>query len=255
LTVVGISLLMTALTIPALNALKNSSDVTSAAYDISGLLQIARTYAMTNNTYVYAGFEEVDATVSPGALVQKPGVGRLAMVVAASRDGTPGYSTGVTGWQSSGAGLVQVARLLRVEDVHLPMAMGAFPTSGNMSASVGRRNVTARYPSFEVMSGAAPSATPFNYPLSTTAAQAQYVFQNVIQYDPQGSARVLLVPTTQGAAIDTESVPWCIELYLQQTHGNIAPPVPQPGASGAITENDVSIQVDGMTGGVRIFRP
>jgi len=250
LAVLGVSLLMTALTIPALNAIKNSSDVASAAYDVAGMLQLARTYAMTNNTYVYVGIEEVNATISSSAPVQQPGVGRLAIVAAASRDGTPGYSTGVSNWQNTGSSLVQVSKLLRIESVHAPTVLGAFPTSGNMSAEAGRRDVTARAPSYEVMSGTGVSATPFNYPLGATTPQ--YTFNYVIQYDPRGSARVLPNGTQP---VDTSSVPWCIELYLQQSHGAALPPAPSLAANGSVTGNEVSVQVDGMTGGVRIFRP
>jgi Tfp pilus assembly protein FimT len=241
---------MTALTIPALNAFKNSSDVTTAAYDISGMLQLARTYAMTNNTYVYVGFEEVNAGVSSNAATQTPGVGRLAVVAAASRDGTPGYGSGMTGWLSTGAGLVQVSRLLRVDNVHVPFSLGSFPTSGNMSATAGRRDITLRNPSYEILSSEAISATPFNYPLGATSPQ--YIFQNVIQFDPQGSARIL---TYNGQTVDTSSMPWCIEVFLQQTHGAMVPATPTLAGNGAMAGNNVSIQVDGMTGGVRIFRP
>ena len=262
LTVVGISVLMTAVTIPALNALKNSSDVTSAAYDISGIVQVARTYAMTNNTYVYVGFEEVNASQSSGSLKQTAGVGRLAVVAAAREDGTPGYSSGpsgLTGWAgtTSNTGFVQVAKLLREEDVHLPQAASFItttqpvspfpvPTSGNMSVAAGRRDTSAKSPSYELMSGS--SVTTFNYPINSTTSP-QYTFSNVIQFDPQGSARVL---QSQGSSsVDTSSVPWCIEVCLQQSHGSVTPP--------AVTNSDVGnqaiLQIDGMTGGVRIFRP
>ena len=252
LVVVGISLVMTAITIPALNALKNSSDATSAAYDISGMLQFARSYAMTNDTYVYVGVEEADASVSPGSGQQHVGTGRLALSAVASKDGTPGYtvgSSGITGWAgaSGTSSLVQIAKLLRVENLHAATSLGAFPSTGSMSASTGRRDVSTKSPSYELMAATSgSSATPFNYPLNSTSPQ--YSFTQVIQFDPQGAARFQIPNWT-----DTSEVPWCIELFLQQTHGTT--PQPYTNTGGSIQGNVVSIQVDGMTGGVRIFRP
>ena len=43
---------------PAFTTIKGGTDVTSAAYTIKGVLDTARTYAKTNNTYTWVGFYE-----------------------------------------------------------------------------------------------------------------------------------------------------------------------------------------------------
>src|ERR1700722_5827359 len=63
LMVIVIIAVMLVLSIPAFYAIKGGSDITKAAYDISGVLEQARTYAMANNTYVWVGFYEEDGSV------------------------------------------------------------------------------------------------------------------------------------------------------------------------------------------------
>ena len=55
LVVMATIVLIIGLAGPAVNALKSANDVNKAVYDIAGVLQVARSYAMANNTYVYAG--------------------------------------------------------------------------------------------------------------------------------------------------------------------------------------------------------
>src|SRR5213082_331443 len=91
LVVIGVVILLTALLTPAFTNLKSAGDVTSAAYTIKGVLEQARTYAMTNNTYTWVGFFEEDANTSTPAIL---GNGRLVMSVVASIDGTNVYGSG-----------------------------------------------------------------------------------------------------------------------------------------------------------------
>ena len=53
LIVVSIVGLLLALIAPAFTTIKGSTDVTSAAYTIKGVLEAARTHAKTNNTYTW----------------------------------------------------------------------------------------------------------------------------------------------------------------------------------------------------------
>src|SRR5215472_4906085 len=62
LIVVGIIGLLVVLISPAFTTIKGGTDVTSAAYTIKGVLEIARTYAKANNTYTWVGFFEEDAS-------------------------------------------------------------------------------------------------------------------------------------------------------------------------------------------------
>src|SRR5258705_1376574 len=88
LIVIGIIAVLLVLLAPALTTIKSAGDVTSAVYGIQGLLENARTYAKANHTYVFVGFAEVDASVSPSVSPQVPGNGRVAVAVVASKDGT-----------------------------------------------------------------------------------------------------------------------------------------------------------------------
>src|SRR2546425_363539 len=64
LVVIAIIAILMVLVAPAFTNLKGGNDITAAAYTISGALEQARNYAMANNTYVYLGFYEEDATAS-----------------------------------------------------------------------------------------------------------------------------------------------------------------------------------------------
>src|SRR5438094_790665 len=64
LVVIGIMVLLAALMAPAFTSIKFAGDVTSGSYIVKGVLEQARTYAMTNNTYTWVGFFEEDASQS-----------------------------------------------------------------------------------------------------------------------------------------------------------------------------------------------
>src|SRR5215472_9483559 len=91
LIVVGIIGLLLALIAPAFTSIKGGTDVTSAAYTIKGALDTARTYAKANNTFTWVGFMEVDASQNPSVSPQVIGIGRVAVAIVASKDGTRGY--------------------------------------------------------------------------------------------------------------------------------------------------------------------
>src|SRR5882724_5861038 len=76
LIVVGIVAMLMVLIAPAFTTIKGGTDVTSAAYTIKGVLDTARTYSKTNNTYTWVGFceEDVSSTTSGCG-----GIGRIVM--------------------------------------------------------------------------------------------------------------------------------------------------------------------------------
>src|SRR6478609_4961466 len=78
MVVIAIMIIVAAFIAPAFTSLKSAGDVTSAAYNVGGLLEQARAYAMANSTYVWVGFEEVDASKDSSANPQTIGIGRLA---------------------------------------------------------------------------------------------------------------------------------------------------------------------------------
>src|SRR5712675_2881484 len=80
LIVVSIIALLLVLLAPAFTTIKGGTDVTSAAYTIKGVLDTARTYAKANNTYVWVGFYEEDASQA-STNQATPGNGRIVMSI------------------------------------------------------------------------------------------------------------------------------------------------------------------------------
>ena len=62
MVVIGVISLLMVLVVPAVSNLKGSGDLTNAAFTISGALEHARSHALGNNTYVWVGFCEEDAS-------------------------------------------------------------------------------------------------------------------------------------------------------------------------------------------------
>lgn len=236
LIVVGIIGLLLALVAPAFTSIKGGTDVTSAAYTIKGVLDTARTYAKTNNTYTWIGFTEVagsqDASISP----QAPGTGRVAIAIVASKDGTRGYDVTNPGllspaWTNynKGANLIAIGKLQRLENAHLA---GALANTGNLSRPIIASN--------NYIIGLAPaSVTPFDWPLGSALDTGQYSFKKVINFDPQGVARIQY-------ASNTDTISPYTEIDLQQTHGT---------AIDINNSNVVAIQVSGVGASVTIYRP
>jgi len=136
--VIGVIVLVSTFVVPAFTNLKSSGDVNSAVYNIGGVLEQARSYAMANRTYVWVGIEEVDASKDPSVNPQTIGIGRIAIAIVASRDGTRGYDiTNNTlpnpAWTSynNGANLVAIDKLVRFENLHMAPFFSTIPNSGN----------------------------------------------------------------------------------------------------------------------------
>ena len=106
LTVISIAGILAVLTVPAMQGLQQSGNFNRSLYALSDSLNLARSYAMANNTYVYAGLTEVDCTQSTLASPQvNNGVGgRVILSIVATKDGTSDSSS----WSATGANLVQV---------------------------------------------------------------------------------------------------------------------------------------------------
>jgi len=236
LIVVGIIGLLLVLIAPAFTYIKGGTDVTSAAYTVKGALDTARTYAKANNTFTWIGFAEVDVSQDASASPQGPGQGRVAIAIVASKDGTRGYDvtnpslTIPAAWTNynNGTNLVAVGKLQYLNNVHLATTL---TTAGNMA----RPNISSD--NYRIGS-APPSVTPFDWPLGSALNGGQYSFKKVINFDPQGVARIQYATTTDAI------VPY-VEVGLQQTHGTSV-------SSGP---NVAAIQVGGVGGEVTIYRP
>jgi len=260
LVVVTIMVVMLALLVPAFNGIKGGQDITSAAYTITGLLDQARAYAMSNNTFVYVGFAETDASASSSAVPQlttSPSpYGRVAIAVVATKDGTNGYSSGLGGWVSNYSSttvsnLTPINKLLHLENVHLADLGSTPPAIGGMARPAIANSTT---PTYNIGNSNCLSSTPFAWPLSaplpaSSASAAspptQYAFFKVIQFDSQGVARI------QGSSGASILIAPYMEIALLATHGNVVPPTPANQNAGDL----VAIQIDALTGATHIYRP
>jgi hypothetical protein len=124
----------------------------------------------------------------------------------------------------------QNIHLVDLQNPSLPL-----PTSGNMVRPYVQ-------PSFDIPSAQCYSSGVFGWPLGVTYAKAQYQFTKVIEFNPQGSARIIS-PT------NLDTIPYGIEIGLQPANGSVTAAV--TGTSG----NIIAIQVDGMSGATHIYRP
>ncbi len=247
LVVILIMMAMGALIVPVVHSVNGAGNLTQACYEISATLEQARAYAMANNTYVFVGIAEADASVNAAAVPQvttgASPYGRVALAVVASKDGAKHYLDATAGQGSdwlanyadaskpeyTGLHLVGIYKLRRLENVHLS---GSVASSGAMV----RPSVDATY---VLGNSACVSQTPFAWPLgSSLSGGYQYRFDKVIQFDPQGVVRITL--PTNGSTISR----W-IEIGLVQSQGNHI----------AANANAGAIQIDTLTGVTRIYRP
>lgn len=253
LVVVAIMVVMMALAVPAFNSLKGAGDVSKTAYDVAGTLEQARAYAIANNTYVWVGIIEVDssqsASATPQILATATTGGRVAVAVVASKDGTRGYDvnnpgTWITNYTAIVNNLVAIGKLQRFENMHMAPSYSTLPTTGNMT-----RTSPAGGGFYMIGNSACQSVTPFTWPLGTLlpatattqpVSPVQYAFWKVINFDPQGVARIQY-------ATNSNTTEHYMELGLQPTHGNAI-----PSASPA---NVAAIQLTGIAGNVKIYKP
>ena len=230
LVVVAIISLLTALIAPAITGMNNSTAVTKAAYDIDGILDQARAYAMANNDYVFVGFQEVNAANSDSTVPQQAATatagGRLAVIIVATKDGTSSLAS---------TNLFAPRKLVHFENLHLADFTSLTATYGPMSS----RAVIDGTTSLSLGSPSVNSTATIAWPLG--AAAPQYQFTKIIQFDTQGVASIPGIAT----------IPQYIEIALQQTHGSSIPAAPTNLAAG----NQVAIQEDGITGALHIYRP
>lgn len=242
LVVIAIMVAMYSLVVPAITGLKNSSDLTSDAYQIQGALEQARTYAVSNNTYTWVGFFEQNAA-TPG----KSGVGQLVISIVASNDGTSIYNKTQAAAVSSTtqtitpARLVQLNKLVKLANVHVfnatSQAIGARPAnpiSGNYLIGL------PPTPPAQTQ----PILFSFQYPLLGTAVYkfgsrpgtSPPVPSGIVQFDPQGEATSECGPISGPAP--------SYEIAIQATNGTAI----------STSSNIIAIDVSGLTGEATIYR-
>jgi type II secretory pathway pseudopilin PulG len=239
LIVVGIIGLLLVLMGPAFTYIKGGNDVTSAAYTIKGVLDTARTYAISNDTYTWVGFYEEDVS-QPSTIPATPGTGRVVISIVASKDGTMLYTGNlanpfVLDASPNQAALIQVGKLTKIDNIHLktfsaptgtppPDTFNKRPAVASTASKIGDDSNTAP-PN--------PYLT-FHYPLGTLPGQ--YTFTKIVQFSRRGEAVIdnsnyILTPVS--------------EIGLQPTHGTVL---------DTNATNPVAIQFTGIGANVRIYR-
>jgi type II secretory pathway pseudopilin PulG len=252
LVVIGIIVLLTTLLVPAFTTLKRSGDITASLSDVNSALEAGRTFAIANNTYVWAGFFEEDVVNTPSTTPRPAGTGRIIISIVAAKDGTrykdtqvdattphafyapPGPSP-IAGNDSNAVILTQVGKLVKVDNAHLAIVSSTVPSRPVVSNDyqVGAGEFAFHPPTLGTTQVLNP--TSFNYPLSAVAPDITYVFTKIIEFSPRGEALKIVDLPTQ-----------FLEIGLQPTHGNAAD-------TSAI--NVATIQLAGSTGRTKIYRP
>src|SRR5205814_10105613 len=181
----------------------------------------------------------------------------LVMSIVASKDGTTVYDPNSTTNPDpiDASKLIQVTKLVKIENVHLPLftvgtgtgttfdtrpAVQNDPVVGYNDSRFGELNASP--PNTAPVSNNGSSKFPFQYPVGNPVPTAQYTFTKTLQFDPRGEGRI-------NSSYDVRPV---IEIGLLPTHGNVAP-TPTPSA-GNFTGNVVAVQLNGVAGNVKVYR-
>lgn len=240
MVVIGIIAVLTTLLVPAFTGLKKADDVTAAAYDIKGVLEQARVYATSRNTYVWIGFFEENVSAS-STVPATAGTGRVVISVVASRDGTTVYDpdSSLNPDPIDPTRLIQVNKLLKIDNAHLAIFADGDGTSNNFDTRPPVGTNLARFGNVNALpvGSSAPSTNtkfPFSYPLNGPPP-SQYVFLKTLQINPRGESIVN----------STYAIRRHVEVGLQPTHGTII---------DSTSRNLVAIQVTGVGSDVKLYR-
>lgn len=228
LVVIAIMGILFALTGPVIGALKGSGDLGKAAGDIQGILEQARAYAVANNTYVYAGIQEVDALEAQAdAAKLVSGIGRVAIALVASTTGLRPYTN--TPAPLVPSSVTPLGKVWYFDNLHITNS-ASLSTSGNMN-----RPVAATHEVSDLSTNKA--VTTFQWPLTGTP---KYSFTDmVVEFSPQGTA------TVQNNRSSVASLVQYLELALLPARGNVA----------TTNANQAAVQINGVTGSVTLYRP
>ncbi|MEO7934116.1 MAG: prepilin-type N-terminal cleavage/methylation domain-containing protein [Chthoniobacterales bacterium] len=241
LAVLAIVILIMALAGPTLLKLKGAGDVTSAAYDISGLVENARAFALANNTYTWVGFYEENNTAlsalpaTPSPTPPYPGKGRVIMAAIASKDGTTIVNDSVSGTSVlDPTRFYQINKNIKLENIHLVDIGAPDPTQdpnalGSRSSLPYNNTLQGPFSSQTRISSEGTEVTrrPF--------VSQGYTFYKTIRFNPRGEAQINSTYTPKR----------CAEIGIIPTHGIIP---------DTASKNVVAIQFTGIAGNVKIYR-
>jgi len=254
IVVIGIIAILMVLVAPAFTNLKSAGDVASATYGIKDLLDDARTYAKANHTYVFVGLAEVDASVSssvsPQITTGTTPYGRVAVAIVASKDGTRQCQYAISNqgsdWTANytnGNNLIAIGKLQTFENLHFLVNFPSWTAAAHPNSNMARNQPTGTQ--YTLGLSTSTSVTPFTWPLGSPLNSGyQYKFTKVINFDPQGIARI-------ATSTNADEIARLMEIDVQATHGTLVPPVPTNQDVG----NHAAIQIAPTTGAIRIYRP
>ena len=244
---IAITSLLALLLLPALTGPQRARDLTNAAQKIADAFDLARTYAIANNTYVWLGiYEESDRASGPtNSTPPYPGQGRVILATVASRDGTTACqdpaSTTTTRIALVPTQIIQVGQLIRIANIHIT---DIGPPSASSTSTPDPSSIEGR-PNYPYVFGS-PTVdyqnrissddlhTPFNQTLYPFVAQG-YTFHKTVRFNPRGEAHIN----------STYSLRRVAEIGIRDAHGTTV---------GSGDSDIVAIQFSGMTGRCRIYR-
>ena len=225
LIVIAITSILAFLALPTLQSLQKSSGFTKSVYELADNVNYARSYALSEDTYVYVGLTEVDRMQNPSTTPQAAGFGRVVMGTVASKDGT-----NLDGVAYNSANLIQVRPPTMLDMLYLAPTLPTATTGGMVRPSSNVSNIKG---------GSSVFTMPFSLPLGTALNAGKYNFTSAIPFNPQGEI------TVNGSAVQ-----W-IEIDLQPYLGSAVPPPPASATQG----NQAALIIDGATGALSVFRP
>jgi len=240
LVVIAVAAILAVLALPALTGLQTAGGFNQSVYAIADLLNLARSYALANNTYVYVGLTEVDRTVSTTTVPQTSITaataattgGRVALAIVASEDGTNNYNT-TTGTLTP-SNLIQVRPIQVFDFLHIYTGAGAtgvWASTGSMTRTTG---ATVTYTG-SVSSTTVPVPT-FFMPLNGTAKyNFTAAYSSVIMINPQGG---LLLNGSQKQRLEIDFQPFVGTVATTATQLNVA-----------------AVVLDGISGAAIVYRP
>ncbi len=235
LTVISIAGILAVLTIPAIQGVQQAGEFDKALYGVSDSLNLARAYAMAENTYVYVGLTELDRSQKTTDTPQNKGVGRIALSIVSTKDGTPTVSTATP---ATGDNLTQVRKVAVFDAIHI--ASGPFTTgtgTGNMTRATALTPTTPTLPVSTLASG-------YSLPMGSTTGSGQYNFS-----DNTNTAMICFTP--QGGVLLNGATVQLVEVDLQPVKGTATPSAPANVNKG----NHAALLIDGVTGAVSVYRP
>lgn len=221
LLAIGILAILSSVSIPALSSFLAGS-FTHCLIQVSGALENAQEYAVSNNSYTYVAFTEPDAE------------GHVYMAVIGTKDGSQGAMSDVSASGTYVVGTGAPASENEAESYSLLAPLVSFQGVKLQDSLPDNNSLASHAPA---AMAASPSTLTSNGAIFTyKGSRGTLTFNRVVEFTPEGEGKV-------GAA-----VPAAVQLVLEPIRGQSAN---APGIDAAASV----VQIAGITGQVTTFRP